>query len=931
MKAERDYLKDSIFPAIRERAARRGVAVTALDLRWGIPEGTDLAETIEICLSEIDNSYPFFIGFLGAEYGTQPPAEIFEGSDKLKERFRVVSDYFRRHLSITEMEMRYGVIDNPEEKIKSLHALFFVRKNDAGKIKSHPHLSRLTADIESLARLSDNSVALEQYDSLRMIGESVDSAFNQILDRFFPISEGLGRSDMASFQREAIISELIRFYIPDAAEPARISEFVESGSNRTLHICGEAGTGKSALLAYWIRNNRDRLRDEGTELFYQFVGHDGTAISGDRLKELFIDEMVRRFDIQIPPGSKVSTIDEVLDFPEAKRKQIILIIDDVTRLSSPPGSFWIHTRNDNVKIIISSTPEFTLSAVHYGTTAKLTVRGLVDENRRRELIADYIHTFHRRRLETDNIRKILDWPLSVNPLALMTVLDELMSAGQYDRMSSIVEYYTSTTELYETLRNAILRMSSVANYEWTVDALGLIYGTVHGLTEHELLELTGVPQIFWSGFFCMFRRHFIVRNGLITIGHGAMREAVRSLLTDKALTDIHKRLLPLFSSPSTERALEEFFYQTYYSGVYVAETVRVMSDPMAFSHLYQWDSKRVDVMWQDLFSFGNKPEALIINSHDFDEKSGTHNFGQIAPTFGFYAGQVLSLCHYLALDGPALRMFEHYNDWSGMTALDIFPAFASVGHACFVAGNFAKALELLKKGILIDSSNPDNMFGMDLGYTDGDIPFDLGPGIWKERFFDMAECCRYMNDYAGACKYYTKAIEQCEEVLECNIGTEQKALAIALLKSAYLKMSIVQREIDGADDAEELELAFLAIESLEKAEELRFSEDDAQNEALRQRYLGDRFLAEISMEWEEFDEANNYYYNVIKQHLNSDWTAHNTRLLVEDFYNYGLSFLKCGCPGDALSCLNTALGYLKGYDEGYWHSRIYALMEECKR
>ncbi|MCH5326109.1 MAG: hypothetical protein J1E29_02770, partial [Duncaniella sp.] len=81
---------------------------------------------------------------------------------------------------------------------------------------------------------------------------------------------------------------------------------------------------------------------------------------------------------------------------------------------------------------------------------------------------------------------------------------------------------------------------------------------------------------------------------------------------------------------------------------------------------------------------------------------------------------------------------------------------------------------------------------------------------------------------------------------------------------------MVQREIPGADDAEELELAFLAIESLEKAEELRFSEDDAQNEALRQRYLGDRFLAEVSMEWEEFDEANNYYYNVIKQHLNSD-------------------------------------------------------------
>lgn len=39
MKDERNYLRDVVLPLIQEKARKRAVTVTVLDLRWGIPAG----------------------------------------------------------------------------------------------------------------------------------------------------------------------------------------------------------------------------------------------------------------------------------------------------------------------------------------------------------------------------------------------------------------------------------------------------------------------------------------------------------------------------------------------------------------------------------------------------------------------------------------------------------------------------------------------------------------------------------------------------------------------------------------------------------------------------------------------------------------------------------------------------------------------------
>ena len=73
MSAERDELVSRVFPVLTQKAAKRKVSLTVIDLRWGITEEeSKMSKVVEICLEEIDKSHPFFIGLLGNRYGWIP-------------------------------------------------------------------------------------------------------------------------------------------------------------------------------------------------------------------------------------------------------------------------------------------------------------------------------------------------------------------------------------------------------------------------------------------------------------------------------------------------------------------------------------------------------------------------------------------------------------------------------------------------------------------------------------------------------------------------------------------------------------------------------------------------------------------------------------------------------------------------------------------
>ena len=88
MEEERKHLMEDIFPLLHDKAMQRDVSLTALDLRWGIPQKeVKKGRTIEICMNEIDNSRPFFIGLIGARYGWCPSINEYYNNDNFLYRY----------------------------------------------------------------------------------------------------------------------------------------------------------------------------------------------------------------------------------------------------------------------------------------------------------------------------------------------------------------------------------------------------------------------------------------------------------------------------------------------------------------------------------------------------------------------------------------------------------------------------------------------------------------------------------------------------------------------------------------------------------------------------------------------------------------------------------------------------------------------------
>ena len=146
MHAERDYLVKVVFPSLRERLEKYRIHLVDIDLRWGITEEEARRDRVlDLCLEQIDECRPFFVGILGERYGWVP--QTF--SDEALSKYGWVQHQTGK--SVTELEILYGVLRDPEMHAQ---ALFLFR--DPAFIGDVPEAKRadmMAEDDESAEKL----------------------------------------------------------------------------------------------------------------------------------------------------------------------------------------------------------------------------------------------------------------------------------------------------------------------------------------------------------------------------------------------------------------------------------------------------------------------------------------------------------------------------------------------------------------------------------------------------------------------------------------------------------------------------------------------------------------------------------------------------------------------------------------------------------
>lgn len=661
MKDERSYLMTQTFPLLRKLAAERNVTLTELDLRWGITEDeAKNGKVVDICLREVENSIPFFIGIIGNRYGWIPKKEdIWEGTI---DRYSQVDEYLKEHLSVTEMEMQFGVLQRKEK----MHAYFYIKKEQAENIDYPEMLKRLKEEV------IHSDYPSSYYSSKENLSEQIEHAFRDLLDELFPI-EDTSELEKERIGQRAYKNQLCLSYIKDDHNFKVLDEWLSDANKRQLVITGASGLGKSALLANWINEKlHDKKRDY--KVIYHFTGNGGSQSCHHYVEKIIRDEIADQY--QWAEEVKNSSIEQLFNKIVAdKQKPLLIVFDAINQLADEDDAKllnWFPDANKSVKILYSTLEDDkTMDSLKRRDYPIYTLKPLSKEQRC-QLIVKHLGNFAKR-LNENQIQRIAGNTLCENTLVLRSLLDELISFGIYEKLDERIDSYLSQKtieDFYQVyLKNIEEGLNSYEDYvqvgstrsfssnevdkmledlqkpiqiledspwepfniNFLSQVVTLILLSKNGLTEDDIFSIidndNNVPEeyrikrIDLSRILCSLSSHLITRNGLLSFSHTYISEAIwRNYIYDEdnMIWSIRQDILDYFRSDEmqlNERAYEEVAYQLYkltelpftpsyyqckYDNPALKNLYEYISNPSVFFHLLKKDPILLGKYWSVL-------------------------------------------------------------------------------------------------------------------------------------------------------------------------------------------------------------------------------------------------------------------------------------------------------------------------------------------
>jgi len=572
MMDERGYLVTRVFPALRRFCEERDISLFELDLRWGVTqEESENQMAFKICLNEVDNTRPFFIGLLGERYGWIPDEETQEKMKltKVFDEYEWLLAEIKKKKSITEAEIHEGAFLSDDK----INAYFYIRSPkmktpDEFKEENGSHSEKMLLELKERIR-KDTRYTVKDYDSVEHLGNMIEKDFKTLVNSIFPEKKPLSVLEKERMQQRIFLKSRTRSYIENPEWMKFLDEFAESGET-TAVVTGESGMGKSALLANWIAN-RQKQKTENEKIIYHFTG---ISMSGgdhrriirrliDEINDIFIFAEEEEKDTNqnflktnkgtknrgfIPfifkffSGLSGNQDDKLQDeFQEAlneipKDQKLIIALDSLDRLVDAENSkmlHWIPSCPPNVKFIFSSmSGDKSMEALTRLGYRQLVTDALPPETRKK-IIIKYFEKFSKK-LDSRQIEKIISDKKSQNPLVLLAILDDLRIFGNYDIFDRQIEEHLAQENNEKLFDNILQNIESVFNESNSAnlpknivkDILSLLAVSRHGLTETEIVNISKVPKLYWSQLFNCMSSHLLLINGLVTFSSGIMLNAV---------------------------------------------------------------------------------------------------------------------------------------------------------------------------------------------------------------------------------------------------------------------------------------------------------------------------------------------------------------------------------------------------------------------
>ena len=644
MQNERDQLMKFTFPHLRKLAAERDVTLTELDLRWGITEEESKSgKVVDICLREIENSIPFFIGIIGNRYGWVPERKDLGGN--VTEHFPSVNEYLAKNLSVTEMEMQFGVLERKED----MHAYFYIKDYDDNQTEGLINESDIA--LQKLERLKEavknSKYPSSTYSDVEDLAKQVESAFINLLNQLFP--EGnLTPIEKERVTQRSFMNQLCQNYIKDNQYFLLLDNWIKDWEQTYLVVTGASGLGKSSFLANWIKE-KQQAKNKDYSVIYHFVGNGGSLGDYHHVQKVLIEEIKSQFGFQInksEESSNKNVLSELFGLISASSHKLIIVLDAINQIIDIDDSKqlrWLPSVSKNIKIIFSSTLDDSVMDIFKNRYYPLLTIKPMTLKQRKRFVVEYLASYGKK-LKPEQVEKIALDPQNSNSLVLSTLLDELVRFGRFEELDKLINYYLKANSV-EEFYGRLLYI-----YEQELDTLPCIILShialsKNGLKETEILSLTKYTQLQWSQFYAIFQSHLINKGGLITFAHDYLRQIVHKRYIesiDGIEVDIRKNISNNLKS-DVERNCEEIPYQDFMLKN-AKDLYWDIMHPRVFAHLYDNDELELVKYWKYLTDSG-------YSIRDYNEKA------KKIGSFRFYHELSYFCSHYLK-DADAAMEFS---------------------------------------------------------------------------------------------------------------------------------------------------------------------------------------------------------------------------------------------------------------------------------
>lgn len=513
MEEEREMLINKTFPLLRRIAQERDVMLTEVDLRWGItPEQSQNGQVVEICLEEIENSIPFFIGIIGDRYGWVPnESDIPETT---LERYDKVNAYLKRELSVTEMEMQFGVLERPE----NMNAYFFIKDgNDKDPEEPEHYHDKLSLLKDAVLRNSRYPVS--GYSSSEDLSEQVEKCFTSLIDRLFPEKSSV--SEREDTLQDSVANRLCFCYIPTDDCLGKMDAFVRNQNQSVLVVEGESGSGKSSLLANWANT-----RDKDYTILYHNLSECGQSEPGFAMVRRCLRLLSNTDGINTEVNQNYEeatySLSEIISEQDGKGRNLIIILDGLDRISTTHLAqclSWIPRKMANIKIICSAITDSPACKFLRGREYPFLKVPSLTLAQRESLIVEYLHKYHSKRLTQTQVATVAMAPIAGKPAILCTMLNELANYGVHETIDSFINEHLLADNEESFCEQYLQRLEQIFGKEFVSSVLGTISMTKTGIPEPALIEFMGCSRMLLSQFLGYINDAASNDNGLLKISN----------------------------------------------------------------------------------------------------------------------------------------------------------------------------------------------------------------------------------------------------------------------------------------------------------------------------------------------------------------------------------------------------------------------------